>query len=92
MRALLLDVGNTRLKWGVRDGDQIRRTGHLAQQKIGEQGLAMVTSKLPRNIDVVYASNVAGATFATRLSGVLGAHCECDVHCLLYTSPSPRDA
>jgi type III pantothenate kinase len=80
VRALLLDVGNTRLKWGVRDGEQIHRTGHLAQQKIREQGLAVVTSKLPRDIDVVYASNVAGTTFATRLSGVIGAHCECDVH------------
>ena len=80
MRALLLDVGNTRLKWGVRDGEEIRRTGHLTQQKIREQGLAVVTSKLPRDVDVVYASNVAGATFATRLSGVIGAHCECEVH------------
>ena len=80
MKALLLDVGNTRLKWGVLAGEQIRRTGHLAQQKISEQGLAVLTSKLPRDVDVVYASNVAGATFATRLSGVIGAHCKCDVH------------
>jgi type III pantothenate kinase len=80
VRALLLDVGNTRLKWGVRDGAELRRTGHIAQQKIREQGLGVVTAKLPRDVDVVFASNVAGATFATRLSGVIGMHCDCDVH------------
>ena len=77
---MLLDVGNTRIKWGVlRDGD-ISRTGHIAQRQVRQQGLAVLTSRLPRNIDVVYASNVAGTTFATRLSGVIRMHCECDVH------------
>ena len=76
----MLDVGNTRLKWGVLDGGGLHRTGHIARQKISEQGLGVVTSKLPRDVDVVFASNVAGATFATRLSGVVGLHCACDVH------------
>ena len=80
MKALLLDVGNTRIKWGILDGEQIRRTGHIAQQKVREQGLGALTSKLPTNVDVVLASNVAGQTFATRLSGVIGAHCRRDVH------------
>jgi type III pantothenate kinase len=80
MRALLLDVGNTRVKWGVLDDDRLRRTGHIAQRKIGDQGLGALTAKLPRNVDVVFASNVSGATFATRLSGVIGLHCGCDVH------------
>ena len=31
MTALLLDVGNTRIKWGVLDDGNIRRTGHIAQ-------------------------------------------------------------
>lgn len=79
MRALLLDVGNTRVKWGVLDGNRLRRTGHIAQQRISEQGLGALTAKLPRNVDVVLASNVSGATFATRLSGVIGLHCGCDV-------------
>ena len=80
MIALLLDVGNTRIKWGVlRDGD-ISRTGHIAQHKVREQGLAVLTTRLPHDVDLVYASNVAGTTFATRLSGVIGMHCECDVH------------
>jgi type III pantothenate kinase len=80
VKALLLDVGNTRLKWGVLDDDRIRRTGHIAMRKVREEGLGVLTSGLPRGVDTVHVSNVAGATFATRLSGVIGMHCDCDVH------------
>jgi type III pantothenate kinase len=80
VKSLLLDVGNTRLKWGIGQDGAIRRTGHIAQSRIREQGLQALTTKLPRRIDRVFASNVAGASFATRLSGVIGAHCDCDVH------------
>ena len=80
MKALLLDVGNSRIKWGVLDDGEIRRTGHIAQQKIHDRGLQVLTTKLPRRVDEVLVSNVAGTSFATRLSGVVGMHCECDVH------------
>lgn len=80
MSALLLDIGNTRLKWGVLEGDAIRRTGHILQEKIRADGPGVLTSRLPRQVDTVIASNVAGTSFATRLSGVLGLHCGCDVH------------
>ena len=79
MTALLLDVGNSRVKWGVFDDNAIRRTGHISQARIQEQGLQTITSKLPRRVDAVFASNVAGASFATRLAGVVGMHCNCDV-------------
>jgi len=80
VKALLLDVGNTRLKWGVLEGSQIHRTGHVAMGKIREEGLGVLTSRLPRSVEAVQVSNVAGATFATRLSGVVGMHCRCDVN------------
>jgi type III pantothenate kinase len=80
MSSLLLDVGNTRLKWGELDGGAIRRTGHIARRKIHDEGLGALTSKLPRDVTAVSASNVAGNSFATRLSGVIGMHCNCDVH------------
>ena len=80
MRALLLDVGNTRLKWGVLDGGELVRTGSIAQQTLRESGFSALTTRLPRRIDRVIACNVAGQTFATRLSGVIGIHCERDVH------------
>ncbi len=75
-----MDIGNTRLKWGVLDSGAISRTGHIMHEKIHDQGLTALTSKLPTEVDTVFASNVAGATFATRLTGVLGARCGCDVH------------
>jgi type III pantothenate kinase len=79
MTALLLDVGNSRLKWGVSDDGDIRKTGHISMANIQEKGLAALTTKLPRRVDVVHASNVAGNSFATRLSGVIGMHCNADV-------------
>jgi len=75
-----MDIGNTRLKWGILDEGAIRRTGHISQESIRSDGLSALTSKLPRRVDTVFASNVAGTSFATRISGVVGLHCDCDVH------------
>lgn len=80
MSDLLLDVGNSRLKWGVSENGEIRRTGHITQESIRENGLPSLTTKLPRRVDSVMASNVAGTSFATRLSGIIGAHCNREVH------------
>ena len=79
MKTLLLDVGNTRLKWGVLQGGEIRRTGRIPHAEIREKGIQVLTTRLPREFDDVFASNVAGTTFATRLSGVVSAHCGSDV-------------
>ncbi len=74
-----MDVGNSRIKWGVLDNGDIHRTGHISQQRIRENGLQVLTTKIPRRVDKVFVSNVAGTSFATRLSGVVGMHCDCDV-------------
>ena len=79
MTTLLMDVGNSRIKWGVLDDGELRRTGHIAQDRIREHGLTVITTRIPRRVDEVFVSNVAGTTFATRLSGVVGAHCDCEV-------------
>jgi len=79
MKALLMDVGSTRIKWGVSEGGETRRTGHISQERIRDGGLQVLTTRIPRRIDEVFVSNVAGATLATRLSGVVGAHCHQDI-------------
>ena len=79
MKTLLMDVGNSRIKWGVLSNGELRRTGHISQTRIRETGLQALTTKIPRRVDDVFVSNVAGTTFATRLSGVVGMHCDCDV-------------
>ena len=80
MKALLLDVGNSRLKWGVAEDGNLAKTGHIAQQKIRDQGIGVLTKRLPRQVDAVIASNVAGTTYATRLAGLVHAHCDRDLH------------
>ena len=80
MSALLLDVGNSHLKWGVLNENNIDQRGSVSQEKIRQQGLAALTRKLPRRVESVCISNVAGTNFGTRLSGVIGIHCNVDVH------------
>lgn len=80
LRALLFDVGNTRLKWGVLKDDRIVRSGRIDHDKLKKHGFASLTTRLPANVDYVLASNVAGRAFATRLAGVIGMHCDTDVH------------
>jgi type III pantothenate kinase len=80
LRALLFDVGNTRLKWGLLENNRISRTGSVTHRKLHESGFASLIARLPRAVDRVLASNVAGQTFATRLSAVVGIHCNCEIH------------
>jgi type III pantothenate kinase len=79
-RALLFDVGNTRLKWGLLENGHIRRTGSVTHRRLQDSGFAPLTTRLPRRVDRVLASNVSGANFATRLSGVIGIHCGIGIH------------
>ena len=78
MRTLLIDAGNTRLKWGVLEDGDIGETGDVPQADIRDTGLAALTRNLPRDVDYAFVSNVAGQRFATRLTGVLSAHAGCD--------------
>lgn len=79
-RALLFDVGNTRLKWGLLAQGRIGKTGSITHQKLHDSGFGVLTANLPRDVDSALVSNVAGQTLATRLSGVIGMHCNCEVH------------
>jgi type III pantothenate kinase len=78
--ALLFDVGNTRLKWGLLEDGHLTKTGTVAHAKLRESGFSALTARLPRQVDCVLASNVAGQSFATRLAGVIGIHCKQDMH------------
>lgn len=80
MKSLLMDVGNSRIKWGVLERGEIRRTGHIALDRVRDGGLQVLTTRLPHGVDRVFVSNVAGTTFGTRLSGVVGMHLDCEVH------------
>lgn len=79
-RSLLFDIGNTRVKWGLAIDGELRRTGSIGHERLREKGFASLTTRLPTDVHTVLASNVAGATFATRLAGVIGLHLNLDVH------------
>ncbi len=78
-RALLFDVGNTRLKWGVLERERILRTGSIRHEQLRESGFNGLTTKLPHDVHHVLVSNVAGAGFATRFSSVIGIHCNAEI-------------
>ena len=80
MKALLLDVGNTRLKWGVASDGAVHKTGNISRERLDERGMSVLTTRLPRHVDSALASNVGGYTIATRLAGLVGAHCGCELH------------
>jgi type III pantothenate kinase len=79
-RALLFDVGNTRLKWGVLDNSHLSRTGSISHEELQKSGFSSLATRLPRKVDHVLVSNVAGPGFATRLSSFVGIHCGNEVH------------
>ena len=80
MPALLLDVGNTRLKWGVSSGPDITDTQSLSLSKLNDAGLSALIPQLPPAFDRIFISSVAGATVGTRLRGALTAHFNVPVH------------
>jgi len=79
-RALLFDVGNTSLKWGTLEQGRIVRTGTVRHDTLNESGFSALTTRLPRNVDSILVSNVAGPGFAAKLTGVLGIHCNAAIH------------
>jgi len=78
-RALLFDGGNSRLKWGLLDQERIRRTGSITHATLQESGFNPLMTQLPRDVEQVLVSNIAGASFGTRLAGLIGIHCNTDV-------------
>lgn len=74
MNTLLIDVGNTRIKWGlVRDG-QIAELGGRVHAGRGAVAAAAVTKAMKgRQFKGAMVSNVAGPSFATNLNRALSS-------------------
>ena len=65
---LCLDAGNTRLKWGVRDGREWRVQGAFDPAETGQ-----LAGMLPDGITRILACNVAGAGVAKRIKALATA-------------------
>ena len=76
MKTILIDAGNTRIKWGVLSNAVIGETDHVMHADLDDAGLAALASRLPRQVDGAFVSNVAGPVLATRLTGLLAGGCE----------------
>ena len=61
MKLLAIDAGNTRIKWGLHDGRQWLRRGHLAHEEIAS--LPTIAAA-----DRIIVSNVAGAAVAAAIA------------------------
>jgi len=83
-RWLLLDAGNSALKWGLLEHGEIHKAGRIAHERLQETGFAALVNRVPKDIDGAMLSNVAGNAFATKLAGVIGLHAGIDLklaHC-----------
>ncbi len=67
---LLLDVGNTRLKWGLADAQGLRESGAVVHD--GEPAAALRALHLPQPAEL-WVAHVTGAAHETRLSQTLQA-------------------
>ena len=65
---LAIDVGNTRVKWGLYDGTRWLKSGHIETAKAAQ--LKMVFSRLPV-LSAVMVSNVAGVAARAALERAL---------------------
>lgn len=72
--SLLLDVGNSRLKWGLYRDGRISQSGGVAHTQLAESGYSALTRVLPHRVNRVVAGNVAGQSVATKLAAVIGLH------------------
>lgn len=75
MTLLLLDIGNSRLKWGVLENGAIDQRGNVELSEFQNQGLSLLASRLPRDVGSVIACNVAGKTIARSVSEAIASHC-----------------
>ena len=73
-RALLFDIGNTRVKWGVLDDGDLSRTGSITHEALKEKGIEALTRRLPKTVDRAIACNVAGPDIGRRFARAIGIH------------------
>lgn len=73
MTALLFDIGNSRLKWGVLVNNRIDDTGHLPLRDLA-QSVASLREALPAKIESAFACNVAGKDIGSLLEGFVASN------------------
>lgn len=67
MAQLLLDIGNTRIKWGVLIDGAIEQAGNAALQEL--------PASLPKSVDGALACSVAGDAVSRQIADAVAAQC-----------------
>ena len=67
---VLVDIGNTRIKWATLASDKLVRRGSAVHRDSLDAAVAMLAAELPARARVI-AANVAGAAMAQRLEEVV---------------------
>ena len=78
-KILLLDIGNTRIKWGIFFKNEIVETGSLLISEGEGSGFSSLVKLIPKDINKALASNVSSIKTSTRLSAAIGASCGCEI-------------
>ena len=68
---LVIDIGNTRIKWGRAESGKLIATGSALHIESMDAALSALVSALPERIDDALVANVAGAAMASRLAARL---------------------
>ena len=64
----VIDIGNTRIKWGLTQSGRLGATGNVLHIESMDRAMGALFSALPESADDVLVSNVMGENVASRLS------------------------
>jgi type III pantothenate kinase len=72
---VLVDVGNTRIKWATLERGALARTGGAVHRGALDAALAAFAAALPKSPGRVVVANVAGEAMAARIEKLVAARC-----------------
>lgn len=84
---LLVDVGNTRIKWATLENGELTRAGGFAHASEPSAAAAALVERVGAVPDTVLVSNVAGAAFAAAIAAAVSAGWKLDAR---FAETQPR--
>jgi len=70
---VLVDIGNTRIKWALYDGKRLGQHGNAVHRDVRDAALQTFARTLPREATRLVVANVAGDAMAQGLRAVMGS-------------------
>jgi len=73
---VLVDIGNTRIKWALYDGKRLGQHGNAVHRDVRDAALQTFARTLPREVTRLVVANVAGDAMAQGLRAVIGGRAD----------------